>query len=806
MNKSFTVKSFILLIIILGWQLSVAQNWKNGFESSENIDNWLNIKQIKKSRPHRGSAFHRTEAGMEFGCGLSYAFPDTIQNQNLRLSFSAFFRSPEIIDKALVVLTVQRGSSLLIWKAVSLTDFLQKPAKWTKVSLQTLIPSDQLKGSVLKIYVWNPGREQLDTDDFILSLDPEPVPSFLPDITVNDISKPGKVLFRNPFFTLNFDEKSGILYISDISGNAITRAIGISFLESRGKRPYISYLQKWELQEIQKQDTTTNILLTSENKYLQLRLNFQLTDHLREIRCALTTRFIRPVSVDRLSLVIPFIDNIEHVYRKNALQDDSDFQSEYYLDKQGLAFGKANRALTFYHLDGVSSAQLSSTDRNLFLNLDLAADHPQIHFPLLPDKKDVFENISANFYQKDEVLASFWNCTIGIETENLPRLMPVPLGFESAIIWTEHADWTNMRTQRAVNFGREDITDIQQSTGGFAHYRIPVTKSVFYHNPDSITNTEISKGMFTELHATIQSEPEFLPFLKQLQQAGFEICLHTPEQFTSESLYLSESLTFMKENFGSKTWIDHGYNNNAVNNREDFVCDGLNAESVNYVRELWKENGVKYFWNPYYEDVRPFENQAFEGNLMIPYPGFGDLFPDRMISSNQRKYDGFLWSTASSLDITAPGLWNYYFSDERISNLLKFHSVYINHVYPAWVDESRNYWTTNSDGRIVAREEFNQVLAKLSALRDTGRLWPATIGQLIEYQESLQGIDYRILPGGKVLIENKNDRNIQGISFITSANQVLVNGLMPTSKKLDNEMIFWFDLAAGEKVIIQTTR
>jgi hypothetical protein len=85
-------------------------------------------------------------------------------------------------------------------------------------------------------------------------------------------------------------------------------------------------------------------------------------------------------------------------------------------------------------------------------------------------------------------------------------------------------------------------------------------------------------------------------------------------------------------------------------------------------------------------------------------------------------------------------------------------------------------------------------------------LWPATIGQLIEYQESLQGIDYRILPDGKVLIENKNDRNIQGISFITSANQVLVNGLMPTSKKLDKEIIFWFDLAAGEKVIIQTTR
>ena len=137
---------------------------------------------------------------------------------------------------------------------------------------------------------------------------------------------------------------------------------------------------------------------------------------------------------------------------------------------------------------------------------------------------------------------------------------------------------------------------------------------------------------------------------------------------------------------------------------------------------------------------------------------------------------------------------------------MKFHSIYINHVYPAWVDESRNYWTTDSDGHIVAREEFNQVLAKLSSLHDAGRLWPATISQLIDYQESVKRIEYRILPDGNVEVENKNNYNIQGISFITAASAVLVNGLTPLYKKSGNELIFWFDLKASEKVIIQTSK
>jgi hypothetical protein len=806
MNKNFIAKASFLLIFILGWQISLAQNWENGFELADFDNNWLNVNQINNSKPFRGTAFHRTEANMEFGCGLSYRFPDTIHNQNLRLAFTAFFRSPEKVEKALVVLTLQRGGSLLIWQAVSLKDFLKKPSKWTKVSMQTRIPADQLRGSILKIYVWNPGKEQLDTDDFILSLHREPVVSFLPEIVVNDISKPGKTLFRNPFFSLNFDEKSGNLYISDTSGIAITRPIGVSFVESCVKRPYKNFQQKWVLQEIQHQDTVTMITFSSKNKYFELGLDFLVSDHEPQIHSLVKTRFIKEVSIDRLSIVIPFLDRVEHVYRKNSLSDDSVFQSEYYLDRQGVVFGRSNRVINFYHLEGISSAQLSQHERNLFLNLDYAADHPQIHFPLLNDEKDVFEHVSANTYQTNEILESFWNCTIGIESEHFPRLMPVPQGYEAAIIWTEHADWTNMRTQRAVNFGREDIIDIQQSTGGFAHYRIPVTKSVFYHNPDSITNSEISKGKFTELHTTIKSEPDFLPFLKQLQQAGFEICLHTPEQFTSSPMYLAEALAFMKDNFASKAWIDHGYNNKAENNREDFVCDGLNAESNLFAGEYWKENGVKYFWNPYSEDVRPFENLAFEGNLIVPYPGYGDCFPDRVISSNPKKYNGYLWSTASSLDITAPGLWNYYFSDERISNLMKFHSIYINHVYPAWVDESRNYWTTDSDGHIVAREEFNQVLAKLSSLRDAGRLWPATISQLIDYQESVKRIEYRILPDGNVEVENKNNYNIQGISFITTANAVLVNGLTPLYKKSGDELIFWFDLNAGEKVTIQTSK
>ena len=111
------------------------------------------------------------------------------------------------------------------------------------------------------------------------------------------------------------------------------------------------------------------------------------------------------------------------------------------------------------------------------------------------DTSDYFEDISYREVRKGEVLKGkikVFNRMI----DDLPRLMPVWDGYQSAFIFTEHADWTDLRTHRAVLFGNEHITKPEDAVGGFCYFDIPVTKSVFYWNPDNVTNEKTSKGYF----------------------------------------------------------------------------------------------------------------------------------------------------------------------------------------------------------------------------------------------------------------------------------------------------------------------
>ncbi len=176
------------------------------------------------------------------------------------------------------------------------------------------------------------------------------------------------------------------------------------------------------------------------------------------------------------------------------------------------------------------------------------------------------------------------------------------MGYTSGYVFTEHADGGNLKTHRAAYLGDENISNIDDATGGFAGHKIPVTKSVFYL--DSARNHSGS---------SIRDDPDkphFLDFLNQLYSTGlYDICLHTPEDYSSTRESLEESIKYMKEKFDASTWIDHGmYSGNM--NQESFVCDGLNPNSEYYAADLWENYGTRYFWNP--------ASEIIENSLISP--------------------------------------------------------------------------------------------------------------------------------------------------------------------------------------------
>ena len=646
--------------------------------------------------------------------------------------------------KAVVTLSVKDGKKTIYWDGFPLKhDF----------SLEMNIPSYLLRYGPLKCTVFNPNKDIIRLDSISYSFEETCLPSFVPE---------------------NID---------------ITQPISL----------YLNDNQYFDWKRIETDYSTVTLL--NENDFARTQIDiFNAVDD-PNVRYEITAEFLKDLEISRFAVLMPFADGEFTVYRSNLHVDTVACQNEYYLDQEGFSYRKGEKQINIYHPKSLSSIQLDAKSSVAILNIDYELDHPMIHYPARTDTVEYYENISKSKVKAGEKMTASFDMSY-TKIIDLPRFMPVWDGYESAIIFTEHADWTDIRTHRAVCFGNESVTNADSAVGGYVYYEIPVTKSVFYNNPDGIVNIGQNRS-FPDYHCTIKTDTAFFDFLKQLKDRGFEICLHTPEQYTTNKNNLNEALAFMKENFGSPTWIDHGYNNSFINNREDMVCDGLNPYSPYYALDAWRENGVRYLWNAAYEEMKPFNEWQFGHNLQRPYPFFGDAMPHPRYMRAPFDNDILMWATDYTLE---PGeSWNYYLNQNRLEAVVDSRSVFIAHVYSPWVTTARGFWDMEN-GQIVAKNDMNQAFERIAKLREQSLMLPTTVEKFLKYQEQLYNVDYQYDNEGNIILINNNDDTIHGFTLISKSPMTLVENqeVIPFSSRNSNEeYIIWFDFGPHEKIIVK---
>lgn len=804
MNSLLKTQFFVILsFLLLASNILQAQHFHTGFEPGETYNYFQSTNPIEDTTAFDGNFFHRTIASQEYALGLEFPLPDSLNNTNLQIEFDAWLRFNSAPSKAIFVLSLMRNDSLLYWHGIKADDVLDSISVWKQLSASFKLPANYGKDAILKAYLWNPGAEVFDIDNLTISMEQLQMPTFMPDLHREVATGLPQVLTQNTYYELLFFPETASFLLADKRGRYLTHPlVHFADFERDGMREVV-YSGKWKLLRKREKNGKVSLHLRNRSAIGRIDLTIAADFDSPRIDFIVETRLKPGIRLFRNALQLPFYDEPSRIMRKNSLEDQEEFQQEYHLAKQGVIIGEGIRSIGLYHLQQLSSAQIDTDEKVLLLNMEYHQDQPMVHFPMRTDTTDFYEDLSARKTTKRTRTTNGFNLVLGTNISNIPRFMPVPDGFEAAIIWTEHADWTNIRTHRAVNFGHEDITDAAEATGGFVKYSIPVSKSVFYNNPDSITNTTASNGIFNELHATIQTDSAFFDLLRQLYTAGHDICLHTPEQFSSSRKNLKEALRFMNTQFSSPTWIDHGYNNKPWNNRENIVCDGLLAYSPQYARDLWQEFGVRYFWNPYLETLNPFDEWAFNGHFQLPFPGFGDRFPDEAITTHPAIPEAILWGTTGTMEVPQERLWDYYFHPGRLASLINFRTVHINHVYPAWAREGKGFWRFDESGKIVAPQGFNQALSRLADLHDDHKLLPTTIAKHLAYVEAINKLEYNIVAQGHVEILNSGTQKISGLNLAVSSDSVEVNGEIPESKKVDGDTLFWFDLKAGETAIIR---
>ena len=763
-----SIRVIILMLVCLHAGLLHAQTYTNDFENQYTwYQPWLNLQIVADSTAEAENYVCICDTTREFGLGFAIEAGETYPKQNIQCQYDFLFRA-NADTRAKVVFTIDGEKGNRYWNAYPLQDFVDENADWSAAHFDLVFPSDYFAGNgELKGFVWNEGMERLLFDEARLEIKTDVLPSYQPEIGQDSLSLYGRALiFKEDFIPI-------VEYI-----NADGDTVNDPSIVEIDIKTYLPW----------------NPIISGPN----LLSTIFKTE----------TRFKEDVKLLRLAFVLPLPKGELTVYRRNQQIDTTDFQASYYLDREGFIISDDTLSLATYHNTGISSLQLDTEKRYACFNIDYWRDHPLIHYPMRTDTSDYFEDISYRKIKAGEVLKgefTLYESPWYFDAyQYLPRIMPVWDGYQSAFIFTEHADWTDLRTHRAVLFGNENITKPEDAVGGFCHFNIPVTKSVFYWNPDNVTNEVASKGNFHGLVASIKTDKAFYKLLKTLKKEGFEICLHSPEVYTTIPSEFPKAMRFMKRHFGTMSWIDHGYNNGPEKNREDMVCDALLPDSPYYAVELWKKNGVRYLWNAYYEENR-MEQYNFDSHFVQPYDGFGDALPNRQITTlpNGDK-DFLLWSTPSTLEVNEDKDWYYFFDSTRLQRLVDQHNVFITHTYPAWSDPYRGFWEYNENGTAVAMPGFNFALSQLARFREEKKILPTTVEQYLNYCEKLLNIEYQIFDNRiirAICLTNHGDA-IEGLTLLC-AKPIVVEGKPIDFRKVDEGYLVWFDLGKNETVTIR---
>jgi hypothetical protein len=801
---------YFILLNFLFFQLLSAhtQAYFCNLEDSLISDIWIGQQTIESGLAHSGYFISVTDSLNTYGLGMEMNFPEVKRGLNTMVTVEGWVKSSAAFPKAAFVVTITEEGNELFWESIRL-DTIKTANVWNKFLATYKIPASVTRSAIFKCFLWN--IQQKDTvaiDDLKVEFEYVSTPSFLPaydDSTLPESTSSiaGIILFTNPFYSILLDKKTKEITFISKKGESIAGHF-LAFDQLIVGEDPIEQTTAFRFKGKQIKNGITKLQLKSRSNMATASLIIHCDQFSPQLKFEVKEKYRKHVICKRSAILLHMDQPVKEVMRANRKSDINEFQKEYWLDKQGALFGEYSNTLYIYHTPGISSLQLDTEKNMLCINLDYEKDHPFLHYPLRNDTVNFNEDWSASKFKKGNKRSNNFNLTIGGPAALMPRFMKNPFGYLATYIWTEHADFSNIQTNRATYYGSEEITSFDEASGGFVFYNIPVTKSVFYDNPDRITNTEISGGRFTGLESAIITDTAFHRFLNQIAAKEIEICLHTPEQFTTTPEQLEAALNFTKIHFNSKSWIDHGYNNLLHNNREDFMCDGLLKKSPFYAAEQWKRYRVKYFWNAYYEDYFTFEKWRFGSSLEPYYRGYGDFMPKPGYWLHPTRSGDFVhWPTSTVLYLENDGLWDYFFNDRNLIAFVENWSVEMNHCYPAWVDPKKGFWTYDADSTIVAQPGFNRTLEKMAILKKEGQLNVTTVKEFLDYQLLLENIEYQLLTDGRVRVTNNNQQEAEGLSFATKAKAVLVERIKPAQKIFGEDLIFWFDLPAGDSRIIR---
>lgn len=552
---------------------------------------------------------------------------------------------------------------------------------------------------------------------------------------------------------------------------------------------------------ITEQDTENdkNVILTGETDKATVEVLFKCYESSAKIDVIVTTTYKDAVKVFNESMILEFTDAVSRVFRKNRQTHKDNFHSRYWLGNQGVMFGHDYRTCLIYNTPKVTSLELETVTKKLTINLDDMRDH---RFRRLDQyrvgySEGMWIDRNAAEFTTGQTRVNNFTMWVGMSIKEVPRLMLNPDRYLSTFVLESHADSSPIAQQRAVAYGHEDILPGQEATGGLVGNNIKVTNSYFYGGVDYSlrgTNWETDSEVLTDA----------FDIAVDLYSKGFDICLHSifwstgyaPGQTRMADATViqgkEEAIPFMQQYFDMKTWVDHSPQQNGL----DMTTEGLIESSPCYLKNLWEQYGVKYFWNHSSEDLDPYlidllgggrDDDSYRSPLYWKHPTVtGDFFIKATQYNNPGGQSG----------------WDANYSEENLNHLVEHWGVHIQHNY---LGMSNRQTIKQVDGKWVIDPIFESVLQRIALYRDRGKINVTTTRDIMDYWLLLENISFEYKENGDVVVSNNNDVMINGLSLAIESPYygVAVDGVRPQRKIASENSVVSFDIDAGESKTIK---
>lgn len=754
-----------------------------------------------------GATFSRTDASHPYGIGWRGAIPAGNGQRNYDAVVSFLVRNQQNIRGLKVVFSIHQRGEQVYWNSVEVKE--SKPGKkgWlTVVPMSQVIPAEFTDNDcVITAYVWNEGTSSpVDVDDFAIQFQVLPGVTFLPPDFAPSAFTDGQFirLYKGPRFDIDFDKANGELRI--ISGGASVFQDFKLYTDAQAEN-ILPLLTPWSTFLYYQGDSlsedghvyrfsfrhpwSNSLYLIVPNDGLSCSFSFEM-------------RFQGTVTIHRQSLFFQALLNPTVVVNDQGQTKEDKLHGEYWLGHGGIQWRGTSGDWLLYRPEKATSLQFDKDAHRVCVNVDYESDHPLLYWPLEAKSTNHHVDRSATLLHAGDRLTSRFSLQCKSNELPIPRIAQASGGRDAVLIFTEHADFTTRRSQRAVFYGSDTIYSAGAATKGFCGHRFPVTKSVFYANPDRVT-VDSRAGFATGELASVKGTSGFRAFLEDLQDAGCEIVLHTPEHLTSSRASVKEALTEMGSVFGNSSWIDHGYDNHKTSNREDVACDGFVKSSSWYIGDIMDSAGVKYLWNGYYEDTAVFASRTFNSSLLTPHPAFGGENP-RPVFWRHPSVTGSMvhFRTTCTVAPKPASMWNYLFSDDRLKEFARGKGVYIMHCYPARIDSANSFYDWNQAVWSV-NPEFEHFLDRLQKFRDDGSIWVATVKDYLDYTTACQQVNYQLDRDGFVSLTNLSGKRLEDFTLAIQGAQVTVPGKKVKSRRNGSDVSYWFDFEAGETVQVK---